>query len=389
MRVALAGVGKMGGAIAERLRAAGHALSLYDVAPPVGVTSAPSLAAAARGAEVALLCLPDAAAVEASVAGLLESRPAVCVDLTSSIPAVTRRVGDALQAGGVAFMDCPLSGGVQGAREGRLTAMAGGDPELLERVRPLLGAFATNVLWAGSLGAGHAVKAANNSLSAVSMVATSEMLVLAVACGMAEQEVVERFNAGPARSQNSEVKFPRDVLSRTYGAGFTAGLMEKDFATGIAMAQDLSVPVPFMAAALRVWRYAAAEVGPGADFTRVHSVVASRGSGAGERGPEEREEFSIEVLERALASVNLIAAREMLRVLDAEGVDRERALTIINASTGRSEATRAGADGEVDEAAIRLATELGGHMGVWTPLTTLAAGGVRSGRTRPSPAPAD
>jgi len=366
----------MGGAIAERLRAAGHELSLYDVAPPAGVTSAPSLATAALGADIALLCLPDAAAVEGSVSGLLEARPPVCVDLTSSIPAVTRRVGEELRGGGVAFMDCPLSGGVQGAREGRLTAMAGGDPELLERVRPVLAAFASSIVWAGSLGAGHAVKAVNNSLSAVSLTATSEVLVLAVAYGMGETEVVERLNAGGARSQNSEVKFPRDVLSRAYGSGFTAGLMEKDFATGLEIAQNLSVPVPFMAAALLVWREATAEIGPGADFTRVHAVVAARSSRGSGRGPTRRDEFSIDPLERALASVNLVAAREMFRVLDAEGLDLERALGIINASTGRSEATRARGGGEVDHAALRTAVELADRAGVWTPLTTLAAGGV-------------
>src|SRR2546422_2952033 len=172
MRIALAGVGRMGGAIAGRLRGAGHQLSLYDVAPPAGVESAPSLAAAARGADLALLSLPDAAAVEGSVPALLEARPPVCVDLTSSIPAVTRRVGAQLRAGGVAFMDCPLSGGVEGARTGRLTAMAGGDPELLESLGPVLATFASTIVWAGSLGAGHAVKAGNNSLSAVSLTAT-------------------------------------------------------------------------------------------------------------------------------------------------------------------------------------------------------------------------
>jgi 3-hydroxyisobutyrate dehydrogenase-like beta-hydroxyacid dehydrogenase len=295
------------------------------------------------------------------------------------VPAVTRRVGSELRAAGVAFMDCPLSGGVQGAREGRLTAMAGGDPELLERVRPVLATFASNIVWAGSLGAGHAVKAVNNSLSAVSLTATSELLVLAATCGVPEAEAVGRVNAGAARSQNSEVKFPRDVLSRTYSAGFTAGLMEKDFATGLEIARGLSVPVPFMAAALDVWREATAEMGPGADFTRIHAVVAARSSVSQERTPAAHDGFSLDLLERALASVNLVAAREMVRVLDAEGLDRERALAIIDASTGRTEATRAGAHGEVDQAALRGATELADRAGVWTPLTTLAARGVDSG----------
>jgi 3-hydroxyisobutyrate dehydrogenase-like beta-hydroxyacid dehydrogenase len=150
--------------------------------------------------------------------------------------------------------------------------------------------------------------------------------------------------------------------------------MEKDFATGVAMAQDLSVPVPFMAAALRVWRDITAEIGPDADFTRVHAVVAARSSRKPDRG--EQLSIDIEVLERALAAVNLVATREMLRVLDAEGLDRERALAIINASTGRSEATRAGGAGEIDREALRLAAELADRAGAWTPLTALAAGGV-------------
>src|SRR5438105_2435095 len=102
MRIALVGVGRMGSAIAERLRAAGHELSLYDVAPAADVQSAPSLEAAAREVDLALLCLPDAAAVESSVPALLEARPPVCVDLTSSVPTVSRRVGRALEVGGVA-----------------------------------------------------------------------------------------------------------------------------------------------------------------------------------------------------------------------------------------------------------------------------------------------
>jgi hypothetical protein len=130
-----------------------------------------------------------------------------------------------------------------------------------------------------------------------------------------------------------------------------------------------------MAAALDVWREATAMMGPGADFTRIHAVVAARSSRRQERTPAAHDGFSLDLLERALASVNLVAAREMVRVLDAEGLDRERALAIINASTGRTEATRAGAGGEVDQAALRGATELADRAGVWAPLMALAARG--------------
>ena len=97
--------------------------------------------------------------------------------------------------------------------------------------------------------------------------------------------------------------------------------------------------------------------------------------GSGDSG---RDDFSLGVLARALASINLLAAREMLSVLDAEGLQRERALAIINASTGRTEATRAGGAGEVDHGSLRFARELADRARVWAPLTTLAAGGVFS-----------
>jgi hypothetical protein len=143
-----------------------------------------------------------------------------------------------------------------------------------------------------------------------------------------------------------------------------------------------------MVAALGVWQEVTAEVGAGADFTRVHAVVEARshpppawgrGRGGGEASSDHPDRFSMDVLERSLASVNLVAAREILRVLDVEGLDRERALAIINQSTGRSEATRAGAAGQVDGAALRLAAGLAERAGVWAPLTRLAAGGVGSG----------
>src|SRR5262245_10451682 len=357
----------MGSAIAGRLRAAGHRLALYDPALP-GSEGAASLAAAARHAVIVFLCLPDAAAVEASLPGLAEAAPPIVVDLTSSVPATTRHVAAALAPLGVDFIDCPLSGGVAGATAGTLTAMAGGDPVVLQRVEPVLAAFATNVRWAGPLGSGHATKALNNALSAVSLMGTAEAVVTAAAYGRAEAETLQAINASRARSQNSEVKFPRDVLPRTYGAGFTAGLMEKDLATALTIAVDRGVAVPFLATILEAWREATREMGAGADFTRVHAVIAGRSG----RAPE-LTGFSLEVLCRAVASLNLLAAAEAMRVAGAEGLDRERVLAIVNSSTGRSELTRSRLAGAVDAAALSLAVALARRAAVWAPLTERGA----------------
>src|SRR2546429_6991965 len=165
----------MGSAILGRLRAAGHRVALYDPVLPAGET-APSLAEAARRSVITFLCLPDAAAVEASLAGVRDAAPPVVIDLTSSLPSTTRRMAAALAPLGVDFVDCPLSGGVAGARAGTLTAMAGGDRDALGRGRPVLSAFASNVRRAGPLGSGHPPQAPNNPPPPAALLGTAPPL---------------------------------------------------------------------------------------------------------------------------------------------------------------------------------------------------------------------
>lgn len=335
VKVALIGVGRMGSAIAERLRGAGHELRTYDVRPGAGDSS--SIAEAARGAAVVLFSLPDGAAVEAVAAEL--RAPALLVDLTSSHPHVTRRVAARVRELGIEMLDAPLSGGVAGARDGRLTAMVGGPPGLLERARPVLSAFASNILWAGELGAGDTVKALNNALSAVALTVSSDMLVRAVAAGEEAPAIVERFNRGRARSQNSEVKFVRDVLPASYAAGFSAGLMGKDVETALDIAAVHSLRTPIVSAVHDVWRRFVAAEGGEADFTRIHAWLQGLG-----RPPLDSARG-----EAVIWNASLAAGREMLAVAAAEGLERKRTLDIVNASTGRSEATRAGLEGDLEE----------------------------------------
>jgi 3-hydroxyisobutyrate dehydrogenase len=333
----------MGGAIAARLSGAGFEPALYDIRGGPGL--APSLTAAAAGADLALFCLPDESAVRIASHELLKAEPLpkLLVDLTSSLPATTREVALLLAQRGIGMIDAPLSGGVAGARDGRLTAMVGGDEDLLERARTVLATFASQILWAGPLGAGHAIKAINNALSAASLAVTCEMLVRAQRAGLDGETVVDQWNRGPARSQNSEVKLPRDVLPRTYASGFTVGLMEKDVATAlrIAEAHDLSMPVT--AAVHSLWSSALVDLGPAADFTQIHRHLSARTLPAA---------GSPELMGRAIAAVCLLAARELIPLAEMEQIERGRALEIVNASSGRSEATRAALAWDLDSDAL-------------------------------------
>ncbi len=345
----------MGAVISERLRLAGHDQVLYDVRG--GPEFAPSIAVAASGADIVFFCLPDETAVREAATDLACANPPppLLVDLTSSVPATTRVVAAMLADFGVRMLDVPLSGGVAGAREGRLTAMAGGDPGLLERARPALTAFASNIVWAGPLGAGHAIKAVNNALSATSLTVTAEMLVRVQRAGSQPAAAVTEWNAGSARSQNSEVKFPRDILPGTYGSGFTIGLMEKDISTALRIAEAHGMHLPITSSVHALWRSALDELGADADCTRIHQFLLARSSAGA---------YTVELMGRAIAAVCLLAGLELVPLAGREGVARERALEIVNSSTGMSEATRAHLAWGVDYQALDLCAPiltLGGH----------------------------
>lgn len=333
MRLALIGTGRMGTPIAARLRAAGHRLIVYDTSPAArerlsaaGHEVAADAAAAARGAEVVLLCLPEAAAVTSVVRHLPEVP--LLVDLTSSLPSVTRGLGRPV-------VDAPVSGGVSGATAGTLTAMVGGEPDLVAAARPVLAAFAGQVFHAGGVGAGHAAKALNNALSALALSATSEAVAVGRYAGHRPEGMVRRLNTGLGRTQNSEVKFPRDILPGKYASGFTAGLMAKDVGIAAEIAAERAVSTPMVALVHQLWRLTARRLGPEADFTRVYEVVADWGGGAFGSVRCDLDHF-----DRAVAAACLLGAREMVAVAEAEGIQRARFLQIVNAGSGRSEATR-------------------------------------------------
>jgi len=328
MRLALIGTGRMGAPIAARLRGAGHDLTVYDRAPSTrqrmadaGFEVADGAAAATTGADAVLLSLPDAAAVSAVVRELPPGP--LLIDLTSSLPSLTRQLGRRM-------VDAPVSGGVAGAEAGTLTAMAGGEPADVDAARPVLEAFACRVFHAGPLGAGHAAKALNNALSAVALSATSEAVAVGRYAGHRPEGVVKRLNAGLGRTQNSEVKFPRDILTGSYASGFSAGLMLKDVGIATTIAAERVVPVPLVALVHELWALVPRE----ADFTGVFEVIGGWGAGAFASVRCDLDHFDL-----AVAATCMLAAREMVAVAEAEGVERGRFLEIVNAGSGRSEAT--------------------------------------------------
>src|SRR4051794_4633419 len=282
--IAFLGLGMMGRPMAARLAGACFKLRVFDVsqkavsdfvgAHPQALATA-SAKAAAEGADALITMLPDGKIVRQA---LLEGRDAareglgagaLVLDMSSSNPVDTQKLARDLAALGVALLDAPVSGGVRRAVDGSLAIMVGGAAADLERARPLLGAMGKTITLCGPAGAGHALKALNNFLSASGLVAMCEALVVGEAFGLDPGTMVDVFNSSTGKSNATEVKGRQFVVPRNFVAGFTTALMAKDLRTAGNVAKHLKLKVPNLEQAVAYWTGADGKLGKGADHTEI------------------------------------------------------------------------------------------------------------------------
>jgi 3-hydroxyisobutyrate dehydrogenase len=274
--VAFVGLGRMGLPMARRLTRAGYPVTGYDAGEEprrAFDATAPDVLAACRGAEVVILMLPDSAAVVSVLegAGVLEALApgGLVVDMGSSEPTETRRLAERAEELGVRFVDAPVSGGVAGAESGGLTIMAGGTACDVDELRPLLDTLGGRVLHVGPSGAGHAVKALNNLLSATHLLATSEALLTAEAFGLDPVVVLDAINTSSGRSGSTERKWPDFVLTGRFDSGFSLRLMVKDMRIAAELAHATGRPSSLSEAAVELWAAAAEALPESADHTEI------------------------------------------------------------------------------------------------------------------------
>ena len=297
-RIGFIGLGEMGGRMARRLAAAGHALAAYDAAgtaarAPEGAVLCDSAAAVAAAAETVLLSLPDGPAAQSVCAEIAAAAPraARCVVDHSTIgPEAAEAVAETLAAAGVAYLDAPVSGGTRGAAEGTLAMMVAGDARRFAALKPILGVMAANLFHVGDApGQGQAMKLLNNMLSGAAMAATTEAAAFGEACGLDLETVMAVVNVSTGRNTATSDKFPNRIIPGTFDAGFTVDLLSKDIDLFLAAAAAEGTGAPVGGAVgdtLRAMKRAM----PGADFTRIYTFHKARHNGGkrrqGAREPE-------------------------------------------------------------------------------------------------------
>lgn len=284
-RIGFIGLGKMGAPMIRNLKKAGFELALNDIdldlarglGKELGAEVIERLPDLARACRVVVTMVPDGKVVRdialgrSRGSGLADgfAEGSVLIDMSSSAPVGTRELGAELKARGIDMIDAPVSGGVRRAITGQLAIMIGGAPAIVERCRPLLSAMGSQLFQVGDLGAGHAIKCLNNYVSAAGLLAAAEGLVAAQRFGLDPAKALEVLNASTGKNNATEVKFAQFILSRTFGSGFSVGLMAKDLRTALELAEQVKAPMPMGSHCVPVWNEAEKVLGGNADHTEI------------------------------------------------------------------------------------------------------------------------
>jgi 3-hydroxyisobutyrate dehydrogenase len=258
MRVGFVGLGAMGAPMARHLHARGllaavanrSAAKAEALAAELGVAVAAD-ASGFSGCDLVMLCVPADADVLAQVdalAGVL-APGAVVVDHSTVAMQTARDAQARLAARGIGFLDAPVSGGVEGARNGKLSVMVGGEADVLERARAALEAYALRITHMGGPGSGQATKAVNQVLVAGIAQAVCEGLALGEKLGLSAERLVPTLAAGAAGNWFLD-KRGATMLADDFTPGFKSALLLKDLRIVERMAVDAGIRATVIAQSL-------------------------------------------------------------------------------------------------------------------------------------------
>ena len=282
-RIAFAGIGNMGWPMAANVVKAGFEVTVCDVVPgraasfatETGAKAAATPAEAASGADCVVMIVPTSKQVGEAVEAMLPSlKPGMLViDMTSGQPGRTREIAAMLAGHGVAMIDCPVSGGVPRAKSGQLAIMVGGPAAEIDRAEPVLKAMGTSIYRCGEIGAGQAMKALNNLVSAGGYLIGIEALLIGQRFGLDPTTMVDVLTASSGVNNSTQKKFKEYVLSRRFDAGFGLDLMVKDLSIALEVGRETTTPAPFSALCREMWLAASTSLGPGVDHTALAKML--------------------------------------------------------------------------------------------------------------------
>jgi len=243
--------------MARNLINAGHSLTVNDVNEAataqhreLGASWADTPRAVAEVSEVIFTSLPGPAEIEQVALGAQGivhglTKGAVYVDLSTGSPTAIRQIAERIEAAGAHLIDAPVSGGVIGADKGTLAVMVGGDPEVVERVRPLLEVLGSSVIYVGGVGSGSVAKLVHNAISMTTRIVIQEGMTLAVKAGVDPNTMLDVLRGASFGKQLVlSDHIPDLVLKGDFDhPRFSLGLSHKDVSLSLELAKEMNVPM--------------------------------------------------------------------------------------------------------------------------------------------------
>lgn len=289
MQVGFIGIGVMGRPMTLNLLKAGHQVTIYARHPDqpgvqevlaAGAHQAPSARAVAMASEVVITMLPNSPQVEEVVSGpqgILEGarKGLIIIDMSTIAPAMTQKLSQEAASRGVHFLDAPVSGGSQGAVNGTLTIMVGGEKEVFEQVLPVLEAMGAKekIFYVGPSGSGEVVKIVNNILTGAIAAATAEAFVLGVKAGADVETMAKIISVSTGASWQLSNQFPLRAFNGSFQPGFMTDLLYKDLGLALDLASQNTTPVALTALTRQMYEMSRAEGYGRDDYTSLLKVL--------------------------------------------------------------------------------------------------------------------
>lgn len=289
MQIGFIGIGVMGRPMALHLIHAGHTVTIFARHPEkpgvqevlaAGATLAPSSRAVAIVSEMVITMVPNSAQVEEVVSGpqgILEGarKGLIVIDMSTIAPSVSRKLAEVAAGRGVYFLDAPVSGGSQGAENGTLTIMVGGERKIFEQARPILENMGKqeNIFYVGPHGAGEVVKIVNNILCGAIAAAIAESFVLGVKAGADVELMAKIIGASSGASWQLANQFPLRAFNGSFQPGFMTDLLHKDLGLALDLAAESQTPLAMTALTRQMYEMARAEGFGREDYTSLLKVL--------------------------------------------------------------------------------------------------------------------
>src|SRR5947209_6581720 len=265
MQIGFIGIGVMGRPMTLNLLKAGYHVTVFARHPgkpevqevlDAGAKLAPSPRAVAMASDVVITMVPNSMQVEEVVAGpqgILEGarKGLIIIEMSTIDPTMSGKLAEAAVAHGAHFLDAPVSGGSQGAVNGTLTIMVGGEREIFEQARPVFEAMGKkeNIFHVGPVGSGEVVKIVNNILTGTIAASIAEALVLGVKAGVNVDTMAKIIAVSSGASWQLSNQFPLRAFNGSFQPGFMTDLLHKDLGLALELSAEHHIPLAMTALA--------------------------------------------------------------------------------------------------------------------------------------------